>query len=181
MGVGRREALGVRQLAAALFFCTNSVPVPIWPHWIAPLIPMVSHALPRMQWALVGAKRLECGSLLPLSFCAQTTCPEPDRHGVQNNVAVPISHIPHQPDDRSCDAFGFRKSDRRTYTGWVRRRIAALLPTLWRKHRRSGARPSSAASQRDDRPYDPFGSRMCGSRTSTGWGCANNVPGTISV
>ncbi|NLH73121.1 MAG: hypothetical protein GX456_08725 [Verrucomicrobia bacterium] len=29
MGVGRREALGVRQLAAALFLCPNNVPVPI--------------------------------------------------------------------------------------------------------------------------------------------------------
>jgi len=52
----------------------NYVSVPIWPHSISPLIPMVSHALPRMQWALVGAKRLECGSLLPLSLYARTTC-----------------------------------------------------------------------------------------------------------
>ncbi|NLH72823.1 MAG: hypothetical protein GX456_07195, partial [Verrucomicrobia bacterium] len=29
MGVGRREALGVRQLAAALSSCSNNVPVPI--------------------------------------------------------------------------------------------------------------------------------------------------------
>ncbi|NLH73712.1 MAG: hypothetical protein GX456_11720 [Verrucomicrobia bacterium] len=34
--------------------------------------------------------------------------------------------------------------------------------------------------QRDDRPYDPFGSRMCGARTFTGWGCPNNVPVTLS-
>jgi len=38
----------------------------MWPRWLAPLIPMVFQTLPRMQWALVGAKRLECGSLLPL-------------------------------------------------------------------------------------------------------------------
>ncbi|NLH73435.1 MAG: hypothetical protein GX456_10315 [Verrucomicrobia bacterium] len=69
VGVGRREALGVRQLAAALFLC---------PH----------------------------------------------------NASFPISHIPHQPDDRSCDAFRSRKSGHRTYTSWVRRRIAALLPAL---------------------------------------------------
>ncbi|NLH72259.1 MAG: hypothetical protein GX456_04325 [Verrucomicrobia bacterium] len=30
VGVGRREALGVRQLAAALFLCSNNVSVPIW-------------------------------------------------------------------------------------------------------------------------------------------------------
>ncbi len=52
----------------------NNVSVPIWPHSIAPLIPIVSHVPPRMQWAVVGAKRLECGSLLPLCFCALTTC-----------------------------------------------------------------------------------------------------------
>ncbi len=34
---------------------------------------------PRMQWALVGAKRLECGSLLPLSFYARKTCLSPCR------------------------------------------------------------------------------------------------------
>ncbi len=55
------------------------------------LIPMLFHALPRMQWALVGAKRLECGSSLPLCFYAQTTCLEPDRHEAANNVSVPIS------------------------------------------------------------------------------------------
>ena len=55
------------------------------------LIAMVSHELPSMQWALVTAKRLECGSLLPLSLYAQTTCLEPDRHGVENKVPVPIS------------------------------------------------------------------------------------------
>ncbi|NLH71550.1 MAG: hypothetical protein GX456_00690 [Verrucomicrobia bacterium] len=87
MGVGRREAFGVRQLAAALSLCAN-------------------------------------------------------------NVSVPISHIPNQPDDRPYDPFRYHTSDHRTYTGWVRRRIAALLPTRWRKHRRSGARPSSAASTR---------------------------------
>jgi len=40
------------------------------------LIPMVSHAPPRMQRALAGAKRLECGSLLPLcSYVQQRVCP----------------------------------------------------------------------------------------------------------
>jgi len=31
---------------------------------------MVFHALPQMHWALEGAKRFECGSLLPLCFYA---------------------------------------------------------------------------------------------------------------
>ncbi|NLH71946.1 MAG: hypothetical protein GX456_02710 [Verrucomicrobia bacterium] len=38
---------------------------------------MASNAVPRPHWALVGAKRLECGSLLPLCFSAQTTCLSP--------------------------------------------------------------------------------------------------------
>ncbi len=37
---------------------------------------------------------------------------------------------PHQPDDRSCGPFQSGKSGARTYTGWVRRRIAALLQGL---------------------------------------------------
>jgi len=57
----------------------------------------LSNALPPMQWALVGAKRLECGSLLPLCFYAETTCLEPDRHDTTNNVSVPISAPWSQP------------------------------------------------------------------------------------
>ncbi|NLH73163.1 MAG: hypothetical protein GX456_08940 [Verrucomicrobia bacterium] len=49
MGVGCREAFGVRQLAAALFSRPNNVSVPIWPYSISPLIAMVFPALPRMQ------------------------------------------------------------------------------------------------------------------------------------
>jgi len=50
---------------------------------------MVSHAPPRMQWALASAKRFECGSLLPLCFDAQTTCLSPygpirSRHASQS-------------------------------------------------------------------------------------------------
>ncbi|NLH73577.1 MAG: hypothetical protein GX456_11035, partial [Verrucomicrobia bacterium] len=73
----RREAFGVRQLAAALLLRPNNVTLPIWPHSISQLIPLVSHALLRMQWAMGGAKRLECGSLLPLCCYAQTTCLSP--------------------------------------------------------------------------------------------------------
>ncbi|NLH74770.1 MAG: hypothetical protein GX456_17105, partial [Verrucomicrobia bacterium] len=39
MGVGRREALGVRQLAAALFLCPNNVSVPMFP-----ISPTTGHA-----------------------------------------------------------------------------------------------------------------------------------------
>ncbi len=55
--------------------------------------PPLHAALPRLQCALVGAKRLECGSLLPLCVYAQATCLEPDRNDLQNNVSVPISRF----------------------------------------------------------------------------------------
>ncbi len=42
------------------------------------LIPMASHPLPRMQWALAGAKRLECGRLRPVCYYAQTMCLSPN-------------------------------------------------------------------------------------------------------
>ncbi|HOK77770.1 MAG TPA: hypothetical protein PLW35_08625, partial [Verrucomicrobiota bacterium] len=59
VGIGRREAFGVRQLAAALSSFPNNVSVPIWPHSIWPLIPMVPNALLPMQWVLAGAKLLD--------------------------------------------------------------------------------------------------------------------------
>ncbi|HOK76192.1 MAG TPA: hypothetical protein PLW35_00550 [Verrucomicrobiota bacterium] len=55
-----------------------------------------------MQWALVGAKRLECGSSLPLSLKAQTTCLEPYRHDAANNVSVPISAFEGFPQQTSA-------------------------------------------------------------------------------
>ncbi|NLH74622.1 MAG: hypothetical protein GX456_16360 [Verrucomicrobia bacterium] len=65
---------------------------------------------------------------------------------------------PHQPDDRSYGPFRSRKSDDRTFTGWVRRRIAALLPTRWTKQRRQ-ERGRPRPHQPDDRLYDPL--RSC--------------------
>jgi len=62
-------------------------------------------------------------------------------------VSVPIFR-PHQPDDRYYGTLRPPKSHNRTFTGWVRRRIAALLATRYRKYQRPGARPSSAASIR---------------------------------
>jgi len=73
---------------------------------------------------------------------------------------------PHQSDDRSYDPFRSRKSYDRTYTGWVRRRIAALPQSLGKTQRRSGARPSPAASTR--RPIvHLFRSRTSASRAFT--------------
>ena len=62
-------------------------------------------------------------------------------------MSVPIFR-PHQPDDRYYGTLRPPKSHNRTFTGWVRRRIAALLATRYRKYQRPGARPSSAASIR---------------------------------
>ncbi len=114
VGVGCREAFGVRQLAAALFSFPNNVSVPIWPHSISPLIAMVFPALPGMQWAFAGAKRLECGSLLPLCSHAQTTCLSPYRHPrgtctdlgnrvfEQDAICGPRRHPGTTPEQRAC-------------------------------------------------------------------------------
>ncbi len=82
---------------------------------------MVFHARPRMRWALADAKRLECGSLLPLCFYAQTTCLEPDRHGTTNNVSVPMSACAGFSTD-----FGTRGLQKGT-TGWPRPNHGAKL------------------------------------------------------
>ncbi len=113
----------------------NNVSVPISPHPISPLIAMASHALPPMQWALAGAKRLECGSLLPLCFYAQTTCLEPDRHDAENNVSVPISasegflHRLRQP------RIGTRDSSRATPQSGRKTQTTSLSPYPTRSHR----------------------------------------------
>ncbi|NLH71654.1 MAG: hypothetical protein GX456_01210 [Verrucomicrobia bacterium] len=70
------------------------------------LIPMFSNPLTRMHSALVGAKRFECGSLLPLCLYVQTTCLEPYRHDTANNVSVPIL----APLDRAADPNGFSRA-----------------------------------------------------------------------
>jgi len=51
----------------------------------------------------------------------------PARAGKSNGARERGRPRPHQCDNRSYDPFRFRKSDDRTYTRWVRRRIAALL------------------------------------------------------
>ncbi|NLH72963.1 MAG: hypothetical protein GX456_07910 [Verrucomicrobia bacterium] len=103
-GGGRREALGVRQLAGALLLCQTACLSPY------------RHPLPT-RW---GKQR-------------------PRERGRPRL---------HQPDDRSYDPFRSCKSCARMFTGWGRARMPALLPARWKKHRRSGARPSSAASTR---------------------------------
>ncbi len=67
----------------------SNVSVPIWPHSISALIQMVFHAPPRMQRALVGAKRLECGSLLPLCLVhKQRVCPHIGIRGVSRQASA---------------------------------------------------------------------------------------------
>ena len=105
---------------------TNNVSVPIHPHWIVPPIPIVSHALARMQWALVGAKRLECGSLLPLCPYAQTTCLEPDRHDAENNVSVPISACAGFPHRLPQPPIGARDNLLATPRSWENTQITSL-------------------------------------------------------
>ncbi len=69
---------------AALYACvsgrpaalrTNYVSVPGWPHSISPLIPMVCHALPRMQRALAGAKRFGVRQLAAALFSCTSNVP----------------------------------------------------------------------------------------------------------
>ncbi|NLH74381.1 MAG: hypothetical protein GX456_15115 [Verrucomicrobia bacterium] len=52
MGVGRREALGVRQVAAGLLLCTNNVPVP--------KRPLAEHREALLGWADRGALPQAC-------------------------------------------------------------------------------------------------------------------------
>jgi len=135
------------------------VSVPIWPHSISPLIPMVTHALPRMQWALAGAKRLECGSLLPLCLHSQTPCLSP-------YPIFPISQM-------TGHATLFDPANRATEHTPVG--CGEESPRSCRRLRRntdSRERGRPRPHQPDDRPYDPFGSRKCGARTFTGWGRA---------
>jgi len=116
-GVGRREAFGVRQLAAALSLRPNNVSVPMFP-----ISPMTGHAT-RFHPANRATEHTPVG-------CGEES-------------------------PRSCRRVRRNTDDRE----------------------RGRPRPH----QRDDRPYDPFGSRMCGARTFTGWGCTNNVSVPISA
>ncbi|NLH71901.1 MAG: hypothetical protein GX456_02475 [Verrucomicrobia bacterium] len=75
-------------------------------------------------------------------------CPRSYRRvGANNGARERGRPRPHQHDNRSYDQFRSRKSGARTFTGWVRRRIAALLHAL-EKATAPGARPSPAASTR---------------------------------
>ncbi|NLH72924.1 MAG: hypothetical protein GX456_07705 [Verrucomicrobia bacterium] len=135
VGVGGREAFGVRQLAAALFLCPNNVSVPMFP-----ISQMTGHATRfhppnrATEHTPVG-----CGEESPRS-CRRVRMKTDGRERGRPR--------PHQRDDRSYDPFGSSKCGVRAFTGWGRARMPALLPARWRKHRRSGARPSSAASTR---------------------------------
>ncbi len=128
---------------------------------------MVFQALPRTQWALAGAKRLECGGLPPLCSYPQTTCLSPYR-------IFPISPM-------TGHATLFDPANRATEhapvgCGEESPRSCRRITKNADGRERGRPRPH----QSDDRPYDPFGSRKCGARTFTGWGCANNVSVPIS-
>ncbi len=162
-----------------------------------------------MQWALAGAKRLECGGLPPLCFYAQTTCLEPDRHGLQNNVSVPISALvvakrlecgsllPLCSYPQTTCLSPYRIFPISPMTGHATRFDPANRATehtpvgcgeessrsCRRVRRNTGGRERGRPRphQRDDRPYDPFGSCKSCARTFTARGCTNNVSVPMSI
>ncbi|NLH74675.1 MAG: hypothetical protein GX456_16625 [Verrucomicrobia bacterium] len=128
--VGRREAFGVRQLAAALSSCPNNVSVPMFP-----ICPMTGHAT-RFDPA---NRATECSP----AGCGQE-CPRSCTRWKRQRCRERGRPRPHQSDNRSYDLFRSCKSCARTFTGWGRARMPALLHAV-EKATVSGARPSSAA------------------------------------
>jgi len=122
------------------------------------MIPMVFHTLSRIQWALLGAKPLECGSLLPLCFHAQTPCLSPYR-------VFPISRM-------TGHATRFDPANRATeHAPAGGGQECPRSCTRWKRQRRSGARPSSAAPIRWPIVH-LFQSGKSVARSLTGWGRA---------
>jgi len=152
------DPFGSRKCRARTFTdwgCPNNVSVPIWPHSIASLTPMVSHPLPWMQWALVGAKRLECGSLLPLCLMPkQRVCPHIPYSPSARSPVMRRSSIP-QIGPPNIHRLGCGEESPRS-----RRRV--------RRNTDARERGRPRPHQRDDRPYDPLESRKYGARTFTG-------------
>ncbi|NLH71948.1 MAG: hypothetical protein GX456_02720, partial [Verrucomicrobia bacterium] len=106
--VGRREAFGVRQLAAALSSCPNNVPVPISP--IFPISPITDHAT-RFDPANRATEHTPAG-------CGEESPRSCQRVRINTGGRERGRPRPHQPDDRPYDPFGSRKCGARTFTGW---------------------------------------------------------------
>ncbi|NLH74951.1 MAG: hypothetical protein GX456_18035 [Verrucomicrobia bacterium] len=94
MGVGRREAFGVRQLAAALFLPTDNVPVPIShiPHQ-----PMTGHAT-LFDPANRATEHTPVG-------CGEESSRSCRPVGGNTDGRERGRPRPHQPDGRSCTCF----------------------------------------------------------------------------
>ncbi len=122
---------------------------------------------PRMQWALAGAKRLECGSLLPLCLYAQTTCLSP----------YPIFPISPMTGHATC----FDPANRATeHTPVGCGEECPRSCTRWKKQRRR-ERGRPRPHQPDNRSYDPFRSCKSCARTFSDWGWTNNVSVPMSA
>ncbi|NLH71881.1 MAG: hypothetical protein GX456_02370 [Verrucomicrobia bacterium] len=92
VGVGRREAFGVRQLAAALVSCTNNVSVPMFP-----ISPMTGHA-PRFDPANRASEHTPVG-------CGEESPRSCRRVGENTGAWERGRPRPHQPDGRSHTSF----------------------------------------------------------------------------
>ncbi|NLH71502.1 MAG: hypothetical protein GX456_00445, partial [Verrucomicrobia bacterium] len=106
-GVGRREAFGVRQLAAALPYAQTTC---LSPYPIFPISPITGHAT-----LFDPANRATehtpagCGEESPRS-CRRVTKNTDGRERCRPRL--------HQPDNRSYNPFRSCKSCARTFTGW---------------------------------------------------------------
>jgi len=115
-GVGKREAFGVRRLAAALFLCPNNVPV---------LISHIPHQPDDRSYDPFRSRKSGPPNIHRLG--AGKNARAPARGGKNTDGRERGRPRPHQRDNRSYDLFQFRRSGHRTYTGWGRARMPALL------------------------------------------------------
>ncbi|NLH71643.1 MAG: hypothetical protein GX456_01155 [Verrucomicrobia bacterium] len=105
MGVGRREALGVRQLAAALSLRPNNVSVPMFP-----ISPMTGHTT-RFDPANRATEHTPVG-------CGEESPRSCRRVGGNTDSRERGRPRPHQRYDQPYDPFRSRKCGARTFTGW---------------------------------------------------------------
>ncbi len=107
VGVGRREAFGVRQLPAAFFLCPNNVSVPIS---IFPVSLMTGHAT-RFHPPNRATEHTPVG-------CGEESPRSCQRVGGNTDGRERGRPRPHERDDRPYDRFRSPKSGHRTFTGW---------------------------------------------------------------